>query len=529
MFATVGATEDCHGDVLVEEFKKLYPAAHDRNRPGDAPPGHEILSFLARLREEPESEEGSSPDEGVPEKHAGHRGIGSPMMVGVGYVQREFCDGQSLASPGRWPPSSRVYPSSTAWSSVRDCFWRFTTHYGTEKLLVDLAMGKVDDSPFPPDEIQRLKENLIDAAARAGIPILRKNGDRVDVPIDYRFLEVLLGASDDPEVGLGHYAQGIRVGPGTRMPRLPALYKAKKKWRLPSQVDPLDYLEYAPDSSGIWRNNYLTLLEFETQVMEVLHDQASRGQIIVMSEPEARTKYPNLVVASLGAQRKQKPGGKITARVLFDGTHGLSVNTRTRLRDQERGPIAADLKRSMREKARYGELTFALSADVTEAHRQVPVHPARLAVTSSLIRWARSVSHRLPTIGPGLQLQSVVWSSISLDTRRHLGICSSPTTIYWNREVPSIVLVSFCFSFSAQWLACPYHGTKHVEVTRSSGLVSSCCCALAVLGSRRGEPNGSSSGLTQLPVRVRYTWGLSKRGLVGSCSSLERLSMNDLS
>ena len=219
------ATEDCHGDVLVEEFKKLYPAAHDRNQPRGVPPGHEILSFLARLREEPESDEGSSPDEGVPTKFAGHRGISSPMMVGV---QCEFCDGQSLTSPGRWPPSSRVYPCSTAWSSVRDCFWRFTTHYGTEKLLVDLAMGKVEESPFPPDEIQQLKQAVINAASRAGIHILRRSGDRVDVPIDYRFLDVLLRAADDPEIGLGEYAQGVKVGPGTRMPRLPALYKAKK-------------------------------------------------------------------------------------------------------------------------------------------------------------------------------------------------------------------------------------------------------------------------------------------------------------
>ena len=147
---------------LVEEFRKLYPAAHDRNLPCGAPPGHEILSFFARLREEPESEEGSSPDEGVPEKHTGYRGIGPPMMVGVGYVQREFCDGQSLASPGRWSPGSRVYPSSTAWSSVRECFWRFTTHFGTENLLVDLAMGKVAESPFPPDEILQLKQAVIE-------------------------------------------------------------------------------------------------------------------------------------------------------------------------------------------------------------------------------------------------------------------------------------------------------------------------------------------------------------------------------
>ena len=50
---------------LIEEFRNLHPAAHDRNQPRGAPPGHEILSFLARLREEPESDEGSSLDEGV--------------------------------------------------------------------------------------------------------------------------------------------------------------------------------------------------------------------------------------------------------------------------------------------------------------------------------------------------------------------------------------------------------------------------------------------------------------------------------
>ena len=101
-------TEDCHGDVLIEEFKQLYPNAHDRIQPRSSPPGPEILTFLARLREEPESDEGSSPDESVPTKFAGHRGVGSPMKVGVGYVEREFCDGQSLASPGRWPPGSRT-------------------------------------------------------------------------------------------------------------------------------------------------------------------------------------------------------------------------------------------------------------------------------------------------------------------------------------------------------------------------------------------------------------------------------------
>ena len=42
------------------------------------------------------------------------------------------------------------------------------------------------------------------------------------------------------------------------------------------------------------------------------------------------------------------------------------MNRRTRIRDQERAPVAADLKRVMREKARFGEGTFALTADVAE-------------------------------------------------------------------------------------------------------------------------------------------------------------------
>ena len=109
-------------------------------------------------------------------------------------------------------------------------------------------------------------------------------------------------------------------------------------------------------------------------MVDVLEDQTRRGQIIKLTEADARSRYPNLVIASHGANRKDKPSGEVSARVLFDGTHGLSVNTRTRIRDQERSKIASDLKRVMREKACQDEPTFALTADVSEAHRQIPIH-----------------------------------------------------------------------------------------------------------------------------------------------------------
>ena len=76
-------------------------------------------------------------------------------------------------------------------------------------------------------------------------------------------------------------------------------------------------------------------------------DQAKRGQVLRLSEEDARRRFPGLAIASLGAQRKEKPGGVITPRMIVDGTHGIAVNHRTRVRDQEKGPVAANLKKKI--------------------------------------------------------------------------------------------------------------------------------------------------------------------------------------
>ena len=61
--------------------------------------------------------------------------------------------------------------------------------------------------------------------------------------------------------------------------------------------------------------------------------------------------------------------------MLFDRTNGIFLISSTHLRDQERAPVSPVLNRPMREKAKSGEVTFRLTADVKEAHRQVPIHP----------------------------------------------------------------------------------------------------------------------------------------------------------
>ena len=106
-------TQECHGDAIIREYHQKFPGAFDREASASEPPSSRVLNYLARLREEPESEDDTSPDEGAPPKSSGWRGCGAPMVVGVGYTSREFCDGQSLASPGRWPVQQRRKKSQT--------------------------------------------------------------------------------------------------------------------------------------------------------------------------------------------------------------------------------------------------------------------------------------------------------------------------------------------------------------------------------------------------------------------------------
>ena len=213
--------------------------------------------------------------------------------------------------------------------------------------------------------VERLRSDVKVMLAREGILFERVEGDRTDFPIDFRLQECLLNAAADPEVSTASFAQGVRVGPGSRMPRCPKRYAKNRRWRISEQREQVDFDEVLA-TQGV-----STLSTFRAEVEEVLRDQAGRRQVLIMLEAEARDRFPNLVVASLEAQKKEKPGGIISARVFFNGTNGNFVNTSTHLRDQERAPVAPDLKRLMREKAKAGEVTFGLTADVKEAHRQV--------------------------------------------------------------------------------------------------------------------------------------------------------------
>ena len=73
--------------------------------------------------------------------------------------------------------------------------------------------------------------------------------------IDIRFLEVALHAVEDQDrKGMRHFGGGVRLEVNHKLPRAPAVYARKKKWRLAEQEDVDQH--YGTSTEDAWRDNY---------------------------------------------------------------------------------------------------------------------------------------------------------------------------------------------------------------------------------------------------------------------------------
>ena len=95
------------------------------------------------------------------------------MQVGLGYTARDFCDGQSLASPGRWEPEDRRYPDSRNWMAIVEIFRRYAVAKTSAELLVCLSLGRVSQCPFSMSSITELKNLIITRAHEQGYGLHR--------------------------------------------------------------------------------------------------------------------------------------------------------------------------------------------------------------------------------------------------------------------------------------------------------------------------------------------------------------------
>ena len=244
-------------------------------------------------------------------------------------MRRDTCNGQSLASPGRWPVEHRTYSEDETSRFVAGLGTDFSRRVGTPASLASLVVRRIAECPFSPDSIQTLKRSVIRGLAARGLSSARKGGHSQDIP-----------------VAQGWFDGGVRAGPGTRLPRLSALNRPKRKWRLADQEDTENHREEELAGDPSWVKNHSSLAALPDKTKDVLDDQSRRGQVLNLTDHEARKQYPEL--AALRENRKDKPNGVVSVRAFFDGSNDIAVNRRTPIRDQERAPVAADVKRVMR-------------------------------------------------------------------------------------------------------------------------------------------------------------------------------------
>ena len=115
-------------------------------------------------------------------------------------------------------------------------------HFDSDlRLLMDLALGVDQNSPFSADSIAGLKAGVVTELASRGFPLEHSAADRSHVPIDHSFLQLLLADTQNPEVHLGAFASGVRVGPGARLPRRPRRTRQRRNGA--SQMYPANCIE----------------------------------------------------------------------------------------------------------------------------------------------------------------------------------------------------------------------------------------------------------------------------------------------
>ena len=227
-----------------------------------------------------------------------------------------------------------------------------------------LALGKFKDSPFDDATVKDVRDDLRIACKQAGHGHgLPQEGDCVQ-RFEVRLIQVLLAAFEDPDSYFCiWWARGTWLGSATRkLPRAPAIFDRKVKWRT---MEPVDELHQG------WQVNYPSLAEHADLVQKQFEAEREEGLMIDTTVRAAIIRYgDDLIIASAGAIAKK--GRTDEVRVLFDGSHGVDLNPGIRVRDQVRYPTAADGKCVLGEMGDEGGPHFSLNLDFSKAHRRCP-------------------------------------------------------------------------------------------------------------------------------------------------------------
>ena len=161
------------------------------------------------------------------------------------------------------------------------------------------------------------KWEVIENFSLRGVHLERDEGDRLDVPIDFRFMDLLL-----------HW----NLSPKECEPDQAHVYLVFQ--RCTSRRQSGGHLNRPIPQPALWINpasrpsgDEITCHWPSSQRRSSTFSKTSLAEARRSSSKNTKgDSYPHLVVSLLGANRKVKPHGVFTARVLFDGTNGIEVN-----------------------------------------------------------------------------------------------------------------------------------------------------------------------------------------------------------
>ena len=308
------------------------------------------------------------------------RCFGPPLVCRHDPAKAPFNDGFGLCSPTRWRPQARNRTASVKelehCENIRAILQQVVRDVipDVRRMSFKLASGQVKESPFSAEVLQ---------SARSKIAYLLPDAQQaMCCPERQPFYLFLLAQSleimGDPDFeilvqGKESFAEGIPLGWDKPLPRTPQVFCPRVRHR---KLDETPF-------EAVMQNYESAELSSEQLEARFRADEA-RGLMICTTEAEAKRQFgeSSVLVAAMGAIKK--PNGDI--RPLHDGTHGIGLNNKIRILDALHVPGPNEITEATAIAAENQEAVFALSADISEAHRRVKVRKAdwpRLGCKSS--------------------------------------------------------------------------------------------------------------------------------------------------
>ena len=231
-----------------------------------------------------------------PKRGAGLVGTWTSTLHGQRSRHREINDGGGICSPGRWVPSSRkLLPfAAKVTGALETVVVEIEAQEGEgywSRVVCSLACNKVDADPLKGADIK---------AAAAITKLVETEGFRRDgkanhqaCSIDFELLGELARRMDDPDYRMCELmSEGVPIGWQQRLPRTPAIYDRKTRWR--------SHVGEEGDNQG-WKANCRSAVEHRGEIEKTFLEQEAEKLMVPIKFKDAKRTYGNrLRVAALG-------------------------------------------------------------------------------------------------------------------------------------------------------------------------------------------------------------------------------------